>query len=266
MTPVLPDEPAARPVPARPALAWPAAALVGGAVPALAIVLFAQAPAALPLAFLAGPVIAVGLMGAGMIGAAADGRFGVGVLLALAAGAGLVLLAHLFGMAPLAHPLSAGIALAAASLSFAARGALFARSAAQRGWWIALFVIAGEVSIVLAAWAEPDALPDWLLALLPAQWASSAIQAAVTGGGARAAGAPLLALAGTAASTLLVARLWPRRWPYLVMFTAWLALSALVLHRPGPPLPQPRAEPAAAAASMTGAGAGPQNRIDASTP
>jgi hypothetical protein len=60
--------------------------------------------------------------------------------------------------------------------------------------------------------------------------------AALGGGGTLAAGAPLLALAGTAAATLMVARLWPARWPYLVMFTTWLALSALVWHAP-PALP-----------------------------
>jgi hypothetical protein len=74
-------------------------------------------------------------------------------------------------------------------------------------------------------------LPDWALALLPAQWATIAIQAALTGTAAPAASAALFALAGTAAATLLVTRLWPRRWPYLVMFTTWLSLSALVWHR-----------------------------------
>jgi hypothetical protein len=72
-------------------------------------------------------------------------------------------------------------------------------------------------------------LPDWLLALLPAQWASAAIQTALAGTGLRAAIPELLALTGTAMATLLVTRLWPRRWPYLIMFTAWLGLSALVL-------------------------------------
>jgi hypothetical protein len=84
------------------------------------------------------------------------------------------------------------------------------------------------------------------LVLLPAQWASTAIQTALTGTGTRAAASALLALAGTAAATLLVARLWPRRWPYLVMFTTWLALSALVWMRPGPAMP--RADLAVAAA------------------
>jgi hypothetical protein len=52
--------------------------------------------------------------------------------------------------------------------------------------------------------------------------------------------------AAASAVTLLVARLWPRRWPYGLMFTAWLGLSALVWHRPGPPMP--RADLAIAAA------------------
>jgi hypothetical protein len=133
-----------------------------------------------------------------------------------------------------------------ASFSFAARGKLFARSAGNRGWWIAVFVVAGEAAILITAATKPGALPAWLLVLLPAQWASTAIQTALTGTGTRAAAAPLIALAGTAAATLLVARLWPRRWPYLIMFSTWLALSALVWVRPGPPMP--RADLAVAAA------------------
>ncbi|MEE4338955.1 hypothetical protein [Erythrobacter sp.] len=224
-------------------LAWFMAALVGMAAPALAMVLIVNAHARIssapfPLAHFGGPILAVGLMGAGMIGAAAASRLGVGILLALLTGAGLVGLARVLGMPPLPNPVSLGLAVVIASTSFAARGALFARSASDKGWWIALLVIAGEVSIVLTALAAPEALPDWLLALLPAQWASVAIQTALTGPGALAAGSAMLALAGTAAATLLVAWLWPQRWPYLVMFTAWLALSALVLHQPGPPLPR----------------------------
>ncbi|MCG6121023.1 MAG: hypothetical protein MEP44_10300, partial [Blastomonas sp.] len=112
------------------------------------------------------------------------------------------------------------------------------RSASDRGWWIAVFVVGGEAAMLVTAYALPGALPDWLLVLLPAQWASVAIQTALTGTGARAASSALIALAGTAAATLLVARLWPHRWPYLLMFTAWLALSALVWYRPGPPMPR----------------------------
>ena len=219
-------------------VAWLVALLVGIGAPACAMLLLAAGPAPVSLAPVGGTILAVGLMGVGMIGTAAAGRLGLGLLLAILTGVGLILLALALGMAPLSHPFSAAVSLSIASLSFAARGALFARSAADRGWWIALFVVAGEVSIVLTALALPGALPDWLLALLPAQWASVAIQAALTGTGIGGASSVLFALAGTAAATLLVARLWPRRWPYLVMFTTWLALSALVLHRPGPPLPR----------------------------
>jgi len=216
--------------------AWFAAALFGIAAPAFAMLLLARGPAPFPLALVGGPILAVGIMSVGMIGAAASGRLGSGLLLALLAGFGLVLFARALGMPPVPHPVSAALAAMVAAFSFAARGALFARSAADRGWWIALFVVAGEVSIVLTAMAMPDALPAWLLALLPAQWASVAIQSSITGSGEQAASSAIIALVGTAAATLLVARLWPRRWPYLVMFTTWLALSALVWHRPAPPL------------------------------
>ena len=134
------------------------------------------------------------------------------------AGVGLVLFACALGMPPPLHPLSGGLAIIIASISFAARGALFARSASDKGWWIAVFVVAGEAAILITASALPDSLPEWLLVLLPAQWASTAIQTAFTGTADRAASAALLALAGTAAATLLVAWLWPRRWPYLIMF------------------------------------------------
>lgn len=227
--------------------AWIVVVLAGGAAPALAMLLLAGGPAPAPLALVGGPILAVGLMGVGMIAAASAGRLWVGVLLALLAGAGLILLARVLGMPPLPHPFSTGLAIFIASVSFAARGALFARSAGERGWWIAVFVVGGEAALLLTASAMPGALPDWLLVLLPAQWASTAIQTALTGTGTRAAGSALLALAGTAAATLLVARLWPRRWPYLVMFSVWLAMSALVWHRPGPPMP--RADLAIAAES-----------------
>ena len=167
-----------------------------------------------------------------MIGAAADGRLWIGVLLALLAGAGLLLFARVLGMPPLQNPLLIGLAISAACVSFAARGALFARSAAGKGWWIAIFVVVGEAAILATASARPGALPDWLLALLPAQWASMAIGSALTDTGARVASSSLIALVGTAAATLLVARLWPRRWPYLVMFTTWLGLATLVYLRP----------------------------------
>jgi hypothetical protein len=215
--------------------AWLAAALAGLVVPSLAMLRLADA--AVPLPLMTAPLLAVGLMGAGMIGGAAAGRLGTGVLLALLTGAGLVALAHGLGLPPLPLPLATGLAFLMASISFAARGALFARSAGTRGWWIAVFVVSGEAAILATALAMPGALPAWLLVLLPAQWASTAILASLAGAGTAAASSVLIALAGTAAATLLVARLWPRRWPYLIMFTAWLGFSALVWHRPGPPLP-----------------------------
>ena len=202
------------------------------------MLMLADAPAPAPLVLAGGPILALGLMGVGMIAAAAAERLWIGVLLALLAGAGLILMARTLGMPPLPHPFSTGLVMIIASFSFAARGTLFARSAGTRGWWIAVFVVAGEAAILLTASAMPGALPDWLLVLLPAQWASTAIQTALSGTGTRAASSALIALAGTAAATLLVARLWPHRWPYLVMFTAWLGLSALVWYRPGPAMPR----------------------------
>ena len=211
--------------PAAPLLAWSTVALAGAILPAVAVLLLPGADAqALPAA----PILAVGMMGAGIIGGAADGRLRVGLVLALLTGAGLLLLSQVLGAPPVRDPLGIALALTAASLSFAARGALFARSGADKGWWIAVFVVAGEAAILAVAAARPGALPEWLLSLLPAQWASMAIAGAMSDTGTGAAGAALVALVGTAAATLLVARLWPRRWPYLVMFTTWLALSALV--------------------------------------
>lgn len=209
--------------------------LVGAAAPAAAMLVLADSPAAaLPSA--AGAVLALGLMGSGMIAAAVSGRIGVGVGCALLTGAGLVLLLRaLAGTGAPSGVLPAGFAAMVAATSFAARGALFARSAAERGWWIALAVVGGEAAMVATAAIRPEAVPDWLLALLPAQWASTAIGFALGGAGIPAAGTVLLALAGTAATTLLVAALWPRRWPYLVMFSAWLALSALVYLDPALP-------------------------------
>ena len=177
-----------------------------------------------------GPVLAVGLMASGMIAAAASGRLWVGVLLACAYGVLTTLIANAAGMLSPLHLLSAGSVILLASFSFAARGALFARSAADKGWWIALFVVAGEAAVLATAATQPGAIPDWLLVLLPAQWASMAIQSALTGSFSLLALAAMAALIGTAAATLLVRSLWPRRWTYLVMFTTWLALSALVYH------------------------------------
>jgi hypothetical protein len=229
---------------APPFLAWCVVVLAGGAAPVLAMLMLGDA--------LAGPILALGLMGAGMIGAAAAGRLWIGLLLALLAGAGLVLLARALGMPGLPHPASTGLAFLVASFSFAARGSLFARSAADKGWWIAVFVVGGEAAMLGTALALPGALPDWLLVLLPAQWASMAIQAGFSGTGMGAAGWALLALAGTGAVTLLVARLWPRRWPYLLMFTAWLGLSALVWHRAWPPMARAELAGANVAAGLAG--------------
>lgn len=219
---------------------WFAVGLTGVAAPVAAALLLHTAHSSAALA--------LGLMGTGMIAAATYGRLWVGVLLALVIGAGLILLARWGGASPVANPLAAFFALVVASVSFAARGALFARSAEEWGWLIALFVVAGEAAMLITALLAPGALPDWLLALLPAQWANVAILTAFTGAGPTVTSSVILALGGTAATTLLVAALWPRRWPYAIMFTAWLALSALVMHRPGPIFPAGETTTAAATA------------------
>lgn len=214
---------------------WFTAALAGVAAPVMAMLMLLEPSSALALA--SGPILALGLMGVGIIVAAAAGHFWIGVLLALLNAACLTMLALALGMPPPLHPLSAGLAILIASISFAARGALFARSLSDKGWLMAVFVVAGEAAVLLIAFAMPGALPDWFLVLLPAQWASVAIQTALTGAGALAAISALIALAGTAATTLLAARLYPRPWPYLLMFTAWLSLSALVYTWPAPKVP-----------------------------
>ncbi len=214
--------------------AWLTTGLFAFVIPAAALWLLAFSGPPGSFATLGAPILAVGLMGAGIIGAAASASLATGVLLAVLTGGGLLTLTLVLGSPAPLHPLSAALACAIASLSFAARGALFARSAGDKGWWIALFVVFGEVSILATALAMPGALPAWLLALLPAQWTSVAIAAALGGADTLAAAAPLIALAATAAATLLVAMLWPRRWPYAIMFTTWLACSALVWHRPAP--------------------------------
>ncbi|WP_285711311.1 hypothetical protein [Erythrobacter oryzae] len=208
----------------RPLLAWTTVALAGVVAPAGALVMSPDPRAA-------GTVVAIGMMGAGMIAAAAAGRFAVGVVAALLAGAGLTLLALSLGLPSLHAPAATALAAIIASVSFAARGRLFARSAEGRGWWIAVAVVSGEAAVLLTAAAMPGTWPGWVLALLPAQWATLALQAGLTGTGAEVASIALLALGATAAATLLVARLWPRRWPYLVMFTTWLGVSALVWER-----------------------------------
>jgi hypothetical protein len=209
-----------------PASAWCTTALAGVAIPVLLLLMLSSTSS--PLALASGPVFTLGLMGVGIIAAATVGSFWMGVLLALLNAACLLVLALALGMSALPHPVSTGLVMVIASGSFGARGALFAKTLARRGWLMALFVVAGEASVLLIAATLPDALPDWFLALLPAQWASVGIQTAVTGIGTMAAMPTLIALAGTAATTLLAARLWLRRWPYLLMFTTWLGLSALV--------------------------------------
>jgi hypothetical protein len=218
-------------------LPWLTAVLAGVAARVLAILILADRRASVSIDHLAGPVLAIGLMSVGMITGAAAGRMWVGLVLGVSAGAGLVLFAQALGLLPLMQAPLAGLAVIVASLSFAARGALFARSAEARGWWIALAIVAGEGAILFTAAASPEGLPSWLLALLPAQWASTAIGSAMKGAGTGLALWEVLALAGTAAGTLLVASLWPRRWPYLIMFGTWLALSALVWQQPVAPLP-----------------------------
>jgi hypothetical protein len=212
--------------PSRNSLAWSTAFLAGTAVPVLIMLVLSAASS--PLALAGGPIFTLGLMGVGIIASATAGSFWIGVLLALLNAACLIVLAHALGMPALPDPLSIGLAMIIASGSFAARGALFGKTLSNRGWLMALFVVAGEASVLLIATAFPGLLPNWFLALLPAQWASIAIQAALTGSGAISAMSVLIALAGTAATTLLAARLWLRRWPYFLMFTAWLGLSALV--------------------------------------
>ncbi|WP_240505979.1 hypothetical protein [Erythrobacter colymbi] len=205
-----------------PLAGWIAAAIAGSIAPAAAL-LVANGDARI-----AGPVLALGMMGTGMIAAAVSGRQWVGAALALVNAALLVLLVRALGLPGFSDPAEAVFAAIVASISFAARGSLFARSAAPRGWWVALAVVAGEAAVLLTAIAMPGAWPVWLLALLPAQWATIALQAALDGTLAPVAGVALVALAGTAAATMFVTRLWPRRWTYAVMFTTWLALSALV--------------------------------------
>lgn len=214
----LPDRPPSR----RGVLAWLVVGLSGIAVPVAAMVTLQDARA---------PIIALGLMATGMIGAAVAGSFRTGIALALITGLGLIFMA--LGLDARPDPVWLGATLVIASTSFAARGALFARSAGAVGWWIALAIVAGEGAILATALALPGTLPPWLLALLPAQWAATALAAALGGAGSPVAAMSLLALGGTAAATVLVARLWPRRWPYLVMFTTWLALSALVMQAAG---------------------------------
>ncbi len=218
------DRPADRIARQSPA-AWLAAALAAGVAPAGALLVTGGDPQA------TGPVFALGMMGAGMIAAAVSGSQRVGIAAALATAALLALLALAVGFPGFRDPAFAAVAVLAASFSFAARGSLFALSAAPRGWWVALAVVAGEAAVLLTAIAMPGAWPVWLLALLPAQWAAIAMRAAMDGTLEPVAGVALAALGGTGLATMFVTRLWPRRWTYVVMFTTWLAFSALVWQR-----------------------------------
>lgn len=238
---------------AAPAYTWVVIALASLVLPAIALSLFAETTGSVPF-------ISIGLMGAGIIGAAVAGRFWVGVLLAGAAAVALIAYAHAIGAPYPAQWTAMGLAVLVASVSFAIRGALFARSAQDKGWLIALFVVAGEAAILITAALRPDDLPFWLLALLPAQWTNASLELALTIGNLSGAVAPLTALAGTAAATAFVARLWPRRWPYIIMFSTWIALSALVYHT----------QTSLAVGTNSGATAtdraAPQARIDARRP
>lgn len=213
-------------------------ALAAIVAPALAMLVVVDAPAPAPIALVGGPILAVGLMGAGMIAAAALRRFWIGFPLALLAGVGLIQLARALGMPVLPHPFSTGMAVIVTSFAFAALGTLLGRIAPDTGWRIASFVVAVMAVILLIATAWPGTLPDALLALVPAQWASAAIQTALTGTGTRAASSALFALGGTGAVMLLAAWLWPRKWPLWLVVAAWVGLSALVWQRPGPPMPK----------------------------
>lgn len=181
----------------------------------------------------AGPICAVALMASGMLTAAVTGRFWAGITFAVLSGLLLAALSFIFGTHSLAASLLFWLTVCVASISFAARGTLFARSALEKGWWIAAAVVAGEAAILITATAQPGALPDWLMALLPAQWASYAFSAVSLdlGFSNPLIVAALFALGGTAGATLLVAKLWPKRWPYLIMFSTWIGLSALVYHQ-----------------------------------
>jgi len=221
-------------------LAWFVAALAGVCTGAGAMLLLVDTPAPAPLALVGGPILAVGLMGFGMIGAAAAGRLWIGVLVAPPSGGSLILLARVLGMPPWPHPFSTVLALVIASVSACRAGALFASTVAARGWWIAVSVVSGEAAMVLMASAWPGFWPD--SAACPAPCAMGQRRdpdGAHRVRGTRAAAAALAALAGTAAVTLLVARLWRARgWPDLLMFTAWLGLSAVVWRWPGPHMPR----------------------------
>ncbi|MXO72826.1 hypothetical protein GRI99_14430 [Altererythrobacter buctensis] len=213
--------------------------MAGIAVPAVALLLQVDAPAPAPLALVGGPILAVGLMGTAMIAAAIGGRLWAGALLALLTGVGLIYLAKALGMPPLPHPFSTGLAVIVTSFGFAAMGKFLARVSSARAWMTAAGLTAGQALVLLIAAAAPGLFPDWLLALVPAQWASVSIQTALTGTGTRAASSALITLSGSAVVLLLAA--WLRRrpgWCVPVLLAAWIALAALVWTRPAPPMPR----------------------------
>ncbi|MEL7197983.1 MAG: hypothetical protein AAGL10_06680 [Pseudomonadota bacterium] len=215
-----------------PVAAWASVVLAGVAAPVIALLMIAAGPDRASFDPAISPTLALGLMGSGMIGAAAARHLWAGLGLALMVGLGLSGLAWAIGLPVMANPLAIALTFVIASFSFAARGFLFSRSGGSKGWGIAIFVVGGEAAILLTAMAQPGLLPDWLLALLPAQWANMAIAAALSGAGLGKVVWAVIALLGTALATLFVARLWPKRWTYSVMFTTWIAMSALVYYQP----------------------------------
>ncbi|MFC3097494.1 hypothetical protein [Alteraurantiacibacter palmitatis] len=221
-----------------PVQAWLSFILAAIFAPGLVMLLVANAPAPVPVALVGGPILAVALLGAGVLAAAVSRRFWIGFALALLAGVGLIQFARALGMPPLPHPFSTGMAVIVSSFGFAAMGALLGRAAPATGWRTAAFAIAAMAAILAIAAAWPGTLPDVLLALVPAHWASVAIQTALTGTGTRLASSALFALGGTGAAALLARWLWSRKWPLWLVVAAWLALSALVWQRPAPPMPK----------------------------
>ncbi|MEE4201500.1 MAG: hypothetical protein V2I30_12415 [Erythrobacter sp.] len=232
---------------AAPRSVWCFAALLGVAAPTAVLLAIGGGAAA--------PTIALGLMTAAMIGAAISGSLRTGTLLGIANGVWLATLSVAFDIVPIGNILLSAFAALVASLSFAARGALFARSSGRRGWLIAFAVALGEAAILISAASDPGLWPHWLLVLLPAQWASLAFEDALAGTGLVSAAAPLAALAVTALATLFVRQLWPRRWTYLIMFTTWLAMAALVWQASSPEAKRADAEPGKSAGSSQEAGA-----------
>lgn len=229
------------------ALSWPVPAwlfLALGAMlaPGLVMVLLADAPAPAPVALVGGPILGLALMAAGVMAASASRRFWIGFPLALLAGVGLIQFARALGMPVLPHPFSTGMAVIVSSFAFAAMGALLGRVAPVAAWRLAAFATAAMAAILAVAAAWPGTLPDVLLALLPAHWASVAIQTALTGTGTRLASSALFALGGTGVAALLVRwlirRTSARAWPLWLMGAIWIGLSALVWQRPAPPMPK----------------------------